>query len=90
MCSHDPRDQRLGGGTQAQTLATSMWFGGELAGGAVPTQQLLDKRAAHPKDAGEDTLRAELTLISMEDFWRKSIEYVLRLMKLCQVYLTIK
>lgn len=68
MGSHDTRDKRLGGGTQAQSLATSVWLGGELAGGMVPTQQLLDKRAVHPEDTCEDTLRTELTLISLEDF----------------------
>ncbi len=48
------------------TPATSVWTRCEVAGGAVPPEECLDERLAHPKEGGEGPWRAEPLLTGAE------------------------
>jgi hypothetical protein len=61
-------DLRLGATIQTWPLPAAVRLGGNGAGRTVPAQQLFNKRKANAKDVGESSLRANSTLVGMEDF----------------------
>jgi hypothetical protein len=65
---HHLMDLRLGGTIHTWPLTTSVRLGCNGASRTLTAQQLFNKRKAHAKDVGESPLRANSTLLGMQDF----------------------
>ena len=61
-------DLRLGGTIQTWPLTTIVRLGCNSASRTVTAQQLFNKRKANAKDVGESALRAQSSLVGMQDF----------------------
>src|ERR687895_1373728 len=68
LVAHQLTDLSLGRHIQAWPLTASVRLGGNGTSGAMAAQQLLNKGKADPKDVGENALRANPSLVGVQDF----------------------
>src|ERR687896_1436638 len=68
VVAHQLTDLSLGRHIQAWPLTASVRLGGNGTSGAMAAQQLLNKGKADPKDVGENALRANPSLVGVQDF----------------------